>query len=360
LFNDAFPISIGWLDPASTLPCIILILALIATGFALRKRHPAIALALLFYFAAQLMESGWIPLELYFEHRNYLPAMLLFWPIGLALARPRTLRWLGGLVAAGILVALGVLTLQRATLWGTGMRQAQVWAAINPDSARAQTNAALYDMAHHRPRLAAARLRLSIPRHPDDVQAPINLIGAECQLGAVEPETLARAEFALAHTRVGGQVAFKWFDQALAMASNKHCAGLDFAALQATLDAARRNPYWRKIHGRQQDLAHLQGQLDLAEGKPDAALASFNRALAIAPSPDSALQQAAYLGSYGYPKLGLAHLDYFATLPPGRKPGRGMPQIHAWVLRQQGWWPHELAYLRKNLAADAAQRAAAK
>jgi tetratricopeptide (TPR) repeat protein len=357
LFNDAFPISTGWLHPASTIPCIVLILALIVAGFALRKRHPAIALALLFYFAAQMMESGWIPLELYFEHRNYLPAMLLFWPIGIALTRPRTLRWVGVLVGAGILVALSALTFQRATLWGDGMRQAQVWAAINPDSARAQTNAALYDMARNRPRLAAARLRLSIPRHPDDIQAPINLIGAECRLGAVQPQTLARAEFALAHTRIGGQVAFKWFDEALAMASKRSCTGLDFAALQATLDAARRNPYWRKIYGRQQDLAHLQGQLDLAEGKPDAALASFNQALAAAPGPDSALQQAAYLGSHGYPKLGLAHLDYFATLPPGPKPGIGMPRIHAWVLRKQGWWPHEMAYLRKNLAADAATRA---
>ena len=93
LFNDQFPVSTGLLHPASTLPCITLILALIGSGFALRKKHPAIALALLFYFAAQLMESGWLSLELYFEHRNYLPAMLLFWPIGLILARPDAPTW---------------------------------------------------------------------------------------------------------------------------------------------------------------------------------------------------------------------------------------------------------------------------
>ncbi|MGH8189863.1 MAG: tetratricopeptide repeat protein, partial [Rhodanobacteraceae bacterium] len=295
----------------------------------------------------------------YFEHRNYLPAMLLFWPIGLWLTRPRTLRWLWVLVAAGILGALSILTFQRATLWGDGLRQARVWAAINPDSARAQTNAALYDMAHDAPRLAAARLRLSMPKHPDDIQAPINLIAAECKLGAVRPQTLTHAEFALAHTRVGGEAAFKWFNEALDMASHHACSGLDFAALQATLDAARRNPHWRDEKGRQQDLDHLQGELDLAEGKPDAASASFNRALAVSPNPGSALQQAAYLGSHGYPKLGLAHLDYFATLPPGPKPGIGMPRIHAWVLREQDWWPKETAYLRKNLEQDAAQRQAA-
>src|SRR6185437_16014109 len=149
-------------------------------------------------------------------------------------------------------------------------------------------------------RLAAARLRLSLTRHPDDIQAPINLIGAECKLGAVQPQTLAHAEFALAHTRLGGMAAFKWFDEALDMAVHHDCSGLDFAALEATLNAARRNPYWRDQPGRQQDLDHMQGQLDLAEGKPKTALQAFNTALAAAPGPGSALAQAAYLGAHGY------------------------------------------------------------
>jgi hypothetical protein len=357
LFNDAFPISKDWLHPASTIPCIVLVLALIGAGFALRRKYPAIALALLFYFTAQLMESGWIPLELYYAHRNYLPAMLLFWPIGLGLTRPGLLRGVRIACAAGILVALAVLTFQRATLWGDGLRQARVWAAINPDSARAQANAALYDMAHDAPRLAAARLRLSMPKHPDDIQAPINLIAAECKLGGVRPQTLTAAEDALAHTRLGGKAAFNWFGDALEMASHYACAGLDFTALQATLDAARRNPYWRNQPGRQQDLDHLQGQLDLAEGHPNQALAAFDTALAAAPKRGPALQQAAYLGSHGYPKLGLAHLDYFDTLPPGPKPGLGMPRIHAWILRQQGWWPRETARLRRTLQQDAAAKA---
>jgi len=354
LFNDAFSVSTNWLHPGSTIPCVILVLALIVAGFALRKRYPPIALALLFYFTAQLMESGWIPLELYFEHRNYLPAMLLFWPIGLALGKPGVLRFMKITAGAAVLGLLATLTTQRATLWGDGFRQAQVWAAINPDSARAQANAALYDMAHDRPRLAATRLRLSMPRHPDDIQAPINLIGAECMLGAVDPGTLSAAENALAHTRLGGEAAFKWFDEALAMTAKRACTGLDFAALQATLDAARSNPHWQGLPGRQQDLDHLQGQLDLAEGRPDAALQSFNRALTMDPKPGPALQQAAYLGSHGYPKLGLAHLDYFVSLPPAPKPAFGMPRIHAWVLRKQDWWPKETAYLRRNLEADAA------
>jgi tetratricopeptide (TPR) repeat protein len=175
----------------------------------------------------------------------------------------------------------------------------------------------------------------------------------------VDSGTLSATEHALAHTRLGGQAAFKWFNEALYMASRRACTGLDFAALQATLDAARRNPNWQGQPGRQQDLDHLQGQLDLAEGRPDAALQSFDRALTADPKPGPALQQAAYLGSRGYPKLGLAHLDYFASLPPAPKPAFGMPRIHAWALRKQAWWPKELAYLRKNLEQDALAKTAA-
>jgi tetratricopeptide (TPR) repeat protein len=359
LFNDAFPISTDWLQPASTIPCIVLVLALIAAGFALRKKYPAIALSLLFYFTAQLMESGWIPLELYFEHRNYLPSMLLFWPIGLALGQPGALRSLRTLAAALILAVLAGLTAQRAALWGDAPRQARVWAAINMNSARAQTSAALYDLQGGRPRLAAARLRLAMPRHRDNLQIPVNLVTAECRLGSVQPGTLAAARTALANDRVGGEVAFNWFRATLTAIGNHACRGLDYTDMHSMLNAARHNPYWRGRAGRQQDLDHLQGELHLAEGKPDAALQSFNRALATSPNPGSALDQAAYLGSHGYPRLGLAHLDYYATLPRGPKPSIGMSRIHAWVLREQGWWENEIVHLRGTLEQDAKAKAKA-
>ena len=88
------------------------------------------------------------------------------------------------------------------------------------------------------------------------------------------------------------------------------------------------------------------------------ALQAFNRVLAVAPSPGSALAQAAYLGEHGHPQLGLDHLDYFKTLPVGPKPGVGMPRIHAWVLQKQGWWKTETDYLRKTLEQDAEAKAA--
>jgi tetratricopeptide (TPR) repeat protein len=310
----------------------------------------------LFYFAAQLMESGWIPLELYFEHRNYLPAMLLFWPIGLALERPGTLRFLRTTAGAAILFFLATLTSQRATLWGNAFHQAQIWAAFNPDSARAQTSAALYDLQNDRPRLAAARLRLAMPRHPDDVQIPVNLITAECKLGAVRPQTIAAARTALANDRVGGEVAFNWFGEALVSVGKHACGGLDYPTLQGMLDAARHNRYWQSHAGLRADLLHLEGTLALAQHQPVQALRDFDAALQQNPYVGAGLSQAATLASAGFPELGLKHLDYLDTLPKKQTKGLGMPRVHQWVLTRQDYWPRETAHLRKALDAGAAAK----
>jgi hypothetical protein len=31
-----------------------------------------------------------------------------------------------------------------------------------------------------------------------------------------------------------------------------------------------------------------------------------------------------------------------------------MPQLHAWILEKQGYWPHEMAVLRAKLRAEIA------
>ena len=359
LFNDAFPVSTGLLQPWTTLPSLLLIATLVVAGIALRKRHPAIALALLFYFAAQSMESSWVPLELYFEHRNYLPALLLFWPIAIGLLKPGPLRSVRYAAVPVLLLGLSLTTYERAQLWGDSYHQSVLWAVQNPDSARAQATAAQYDLSHGRPRLAAARLRNAMADHPADIQIPINLIGAECELGAVRPETLDAASRALAATKLGGELNFRWFKTGLDLVAKHECTGLDLGTLQSLLDSARRNPHWKTDTGTLQDLQHLEGLIELAKAQPMQAEGSFNRALAIQPRPDTALEQAAILGSAGYPKLGLAHLDYWRSLPPERAPDLGMPILHAWVLRKQHYWEIETAHLRASLADAIAAKPAA-
>ncbi|WP_139786737.1 tetratricopeptide repeat protein [Desulfamplus magnetovallimortis] len=80
-----FHISTSILNPLSTFFSILSIIFLIVFAVMLRKKSPALTFAILFFFLNHIIESTFIPLEIVFEHRNYLPSLFLFFPISIGL-----------------------------------------------------------------------------------------------------------------------------------------------------------------------------------------------------------------------------------------------------------------------------------
>lgn len=354
LFNDAFAVSTGWLSPPSTLPAIALLAALFAGAIALRKRVPALALALLFFFAGQLLESSVIPLELYYEHRNYLPAMLMFWPLALWLTGAGVLPVLRRVLMVVLPLLLAGMTFLRADLWGNAPQQALLWAEKNPASPRAQAYAAAAERARGRPDLAAARIQRQPVAGTEDIQLALNLVGAQCEMGAVQPAALARAQHALRTTRSAGSLYTGWIGEAIQRTSTgESCSGLGMPDIESLLDAMEQNPRLAQWPGWRQDNLNLRGRIALTQHDADTALQFFDRALDARPNADTALAQAAQLGSAGFPAQGLAHLDHYASLPqPTPQWQWSMTGVHAWVLRRQRLDDAELAHLRGVLRDD--------
>lgn len=387
LFNDHIQASASLWSPATTLPALLAVFAMIVGAWLLRRRWPALALAVLFYFVGQSLESSTIALELYFEHRNYLPAMLMFWPLTLWLCSVRSQRatgstapettvaadsagtearpeaawpagaWAKLALAVLILLGLGLMTHARASLWGNNHDQALLWAALNPNSPRAQASAAQADLNAGQPQRAVRRLLGPLAKAPDQVQLALNLFGAQCQLGNIDASTLTASRIALLTTRDPGSLLVSWFERAMEQAAHPPCPQLTYATLSSLLQAALANPHLATNPGRQQDIHYLLGHLALMQGDADTALAEFNRALDSQVRTQVALKQAALLGASGFPRQGLAHLDHLAAEPrQAFEPGFGMPRIHSWVLRRQKYWTKELAYLRATLRDDAAHQ----
>lgn len=75
LFHDSFPKSTSILAPWTTLPAILGWMAAVAFACRWRKSHPAVLAGLLLFLVGHSLESTVMPLELYFEHRNYLPSL---------------------------------------------------------------------------------------------------------------------------------------------------------------------------------------------------------------------------------------------------------------------------------------------
>lgn len=121
LFHDDIPLSHSLLDPTSTPFAILGLMALLVTALALRKRQPIFAFGVLLFLAGHSLESTAIPLEITFEHRNYLPMygilLIIFYYVLYPLTHLRTLRvrQLGAILLIG-LFAVG--TAIRANHWG--------------------------------------------------------------------------------------------------------------------------------------------------------------------------------------------------------------------------------------------------
>ena len=362
LYNDAYVVSTSLFQPATTLPALLGVLGLVVTGFAVRQRAPVLSAALLFYFAGQMLESTSIPLELYFEHRNYLPALLLGWPLALAVCRWKARVQARALIAVLLLGVLGATTWQRASLWARQDQMALLWAKQNPASSRAQATAASFEIQAGRPDLAMTRLAAPWQQAPGDLQLALNYAGAACAMRGLHADEIKAVAVALRTATHGDQLVHRWLDRALDMAVAGDCQGMDLDALARWLDAARANPRLASMPGRQQDLHSLAGRLALARHHADKALDEFNQALDAWPTPQAAAKQAALLASSGAHAQALAHLDHYAAVESRREraTGWGMARIHEWILERQGFWQDELSRLRREIQADQLAAAAGK
>ena len=68
-------------QPWTTLPAILIILIIIGFSFYTAKKQPLVSFCIIFFLINHLIEGSFIPLELIYEHRNYLPSMFLFIPV---------------------------------------------------------------------------------------------------------------------------------------------------------------------------------------------------------------------------------------------------------------------------------------
>ena len=75
IFNDGFPVYKELFADFITIKVVSLWLALISLTYIFRKKAPFFAFAVFWFLSGHLLESSIFGLELYFEHRNYLPSL---------------------------------------------------------------------------------------------------------------------------------------------------------------------------------------------------------------------------------------------------------------------------------------------
>lgn len=140
LYHDDYVVSRGWFSPASTLPFLLMLAGLLALAFRLRRRMPLAALGILFFLVGHSLVSTYLPLELVYEHRNYLPSLgiyLALFSLLLLEMRPGIWQLAGRTFAVGVIALGGFINFVRVGEWADPTRLAQVEAIRHPGSPRA-------------------------------------------------------------------------------------------------------------------------------------------------------------------------------------------------------------------------------
>lgn len=310
-FQDGFLISTGWLSPPSTLFSILFLLLLFVGSLLVRNKYPLIALAILFFFAAHLMESTVIGLELYFEHRNYVAAIFLFLPLaaGLYVLSEHIKPSVVILICILILAFLATMTWQRATLWSDDKKLMLYWAQNSPNSPRAQSTIAtiLSQEGHYKE--ANDIIEQALKKRPESGILALQLLLQKIQEGSVKQQDFIQAKQRISAQRADSQTAIAVRDIILYTLDQPQIIAPYGDELIAILDAMRHNPSYLRIKDFQSYAIYLQGRILTLQKKPDLAYQYFSQSLALSAGIDEDLEMVVALGNEGYLSQALKLLD---------------------------------------------------
>ena len=112
-----FSLSYSFIEPITTILSFSALIALLCVSVWLAKRERLLSFAILWYLGNLVLESSVIPLEIIFEHRNYLPSILLCF-----LGTTAVFRFVKGkrqsmILLCAIVVLFSFWTFKRNSIW---------------------------------------------------------------------------------------------------------------------------------------------------------------------------------------------------------------------------------------------------
>ena len=143
LYHDDIALSTGLFTPWTTAPALALWALALGLVVATFRRRALLGFCVLWFLAGHLVESTILPLELAFEHRNYLPllgpCLALAWLLVSAVERALVPARAAAMLAVGALALLAFVTQTRAGIWQDENTLAYFQVRNHPDSYRAKT-----------------------------------------------------------------------------------------------------------------------------------------------------------------------------------------------------------------------------
>jgi tetratricopeptide (TPR) repeat protein len=190
LHHDDIPMSGSLLTPWTTLPAIFILASLLVLAVRYRSRLPLFSLGIFIFFAAHLLESTIYPLDIAYEHRNYVAS------VGVLLAASRLALMLNRYVNTRVLVGLSTVfvllttsvTYLHARTWQSDASLYSFALLHHPDSGILNFEMAGFWEYNKRPARAVAMANRAVELSPDNMTFRLYL----AQLRAKNNELLDR------------------------------------------------------------------------------------------------------------------------------------------------------------------------
>jgi len=150
--HDDIPLSTSLLAPPTTALAIAAWTVLLPVAWFLRRRWPLLLLAVLFFLVGPSLESGVLPLEMVYEHRNYLPVMMVCLLLSSVVIMPFLATEKVGVMypVLGVVAIFGMLLAVRVQTWSDELTLSRVNLANHPESSRSNYFYANALLRHYR------------------------------------------------------------------------------------------------------------------------------------------------------------------------------------------------------------------
>jgi len=202
IFHDDIVVSRGLLSPPTTLPALSALFGLVLLTTIKRKKWPLLAFAAAWFFGGHLLESTTWPLELYFEHRNYLPMVGVLAAIGIAIPEIASVKLRSAAklaVPVWIMMCAG-MTLSTSSIWGSEQLQSAIWAKEHPNSLRSIESQAKYLVDNHELAAANSLMTEAIRRDSRFDGLAIHVLLVDCYSGKLTSQKIRWAIELLDHS----------------------------------------------------------------------------------------------------------------------------------------------------------------
>ncbi|MCB1919464.1 MAG: hypothetical protein KDJ28_05735 [Candidatus Competibacteraceae bacterium] len=275
-FHDDYPIVRNLFEQPWAFIAMLSWLAILALAIRQRRRWPLFALAVLWYLGGHVLESTVLPLELYFEHRNYLPligpSLALSWWIW-TLQTDGKLRRIALTALGGYALLLAAMLWQLTTLWSQPLIAAELWARRHPTSPRAMHFLATGYLAVGNIDTARQVLEQAAYARPATIGLALQALLLTCKKGnADETQSLYRMAEEHAATGEYSGATVHSLTRLQEMLQQNECPGLARTDLHRLADRLMTNPLYASPGRRLGHLHYFISQLYREERDLDGTL----------------------------------------------------------------------------------------